>query len=85
MRDLLLSKVYTLFLYEGIRKRDVAMNGRTNSFTVTRCTGQSDISQPLIRCALQQPSTLPSNTVFQPGGVTIYDCGFRKKDKCPML
>ena len=65
-------------------KKDVAVRETANSFTVTRCTGQDDISQPL-RCAFQQYSTLPSSIVFQQGGITVCDFSFRKKDKYPMV
>lgn len=46
---------------------------------MTRSTGQGDISQPLIECAFQQHSTLPSATVFQQEAIILYHFSFRNK------
>lgn len=63
----------------GNHEKRCSCKRNTKFIYVTRSTGQGDISQPLIEGAFQQHSTLPSGTVFQQGGIILYNFSFRKK------
>lgn len=75
---------HSLTLWGNHEKR-CSCKRNTKFIYVTRSTGQGDISQPLIECAFQQHSTLPSGTVFQQGGIILYNFSFRKKGQMPYV